>query len=502
MLAALSQRTERVGLGQLVTCASYRNAGLLAKEAACIDVYSQGRLILGLGAGWFHEEYHAYGYDYRGDRQRLAALAETLEVVRSMWTEETTSFDGEYLHLDGAYCDPKPVQQLPRVLVGGGGEQVNLRIAARHADMTNWQVGLEAFVRKSGLLERYCEEAGRPFDAVVRTHGPDCRIFDTEAECLTWCDSDGGGNLWGGEPTERYLADNLVGTVDQVVEKTQAFLDAGCRGLILWLRDLPGDETLRRFMAEVVPELRVGHRAGTTAARHAAVTTSGSGPAGSRRMNQFGVDQEQDLLDHLEAQTDVEPDVLRPGGLQPGEPPLLVELSAEQPHGRSAKTHPLEGRLDAHRSDVPVRVGQIVLGQDRPHVQEPLHVGGVGTGLVHGPDPRREEVGDAVTRWRGGGHPEHAVATPDPGHPRTGQHPGEGGVHHLESDERIGGHGDDGRIVAQRPGRDARGLAGLLVPGEPEDLVLGHTRFLPGRRVPDGRLLFRQAQGGVAGTAS
>jgi alkanesulfonate monooxygenase SsuD/methylene tetrahydromethanopterin reductase-like flavin-dependent oxidoreductase (luciferase family) len=258
MLAALSQRTEAVGLGQLVTCASYRNAGLLAKEAACVDVFSGGRLILGLGAGWFHEEYHSYGYEYPADRVRLAVLDETLEVVRRMWSEESVTFDGAHLHFDGAFCDPKPVQQLPPVLVGGGGEKVNLRIAARRADLTNWQVGIEAFERKSGLLAQYCEEVGRPFEEITRTHGPDCRLFDTAAEARAWCESPGGGDLWGREPIDQYLADNLVGTVDEVVEKTQAFVDAGCRGLILWLRDFPGDETLRRFMDEVVPALKVG----------------------------------------------------------------------------------------------------------------------------------------------------------------------------------------------------------------------------------------------------
>jgi alkanesulfonate monooxygenase SsuD/methylene tetrahydromethanopterin reductase-like flavin-dependent oxidoreductase (luciferase family) len=257
MLAALSQRTSRLGLGQLVTCASYRNAGLLAKEAACIDVYSEGRLILGLGAGWFHEEYHSYGYEYLSNPDRLAVLDETLEVVRRLWTEETVTFAGAHLHFDGAYCDPKPVQQLPPILVGGGGERVNLRIAARRADFTNWQVGLEAFRRKSGLLEQYCEEVGRPFAEINRTHGPDCRIFDSEAETRAWCESEAGGDLWGGTPTDQYLADNLVGTVEQVVEQTQGFVDAGCRGLILWMRDFPGDESLRRFMAEVVPALHV-----------------------------------------------------------------------------------------------------------------------------------------------------------------------------------------------------------------------------------------------------
>ncbi len=257
MVAALSQRTSTARLGQLVTCASYRNAGLLAKEAACVDVYSEGRLILGMGAGWFHEEYHSYGYEYRSDRQRLAVLDETLEVVRRMWTEETVTFEGDYLHFEGAYCDPKPVQQLPPILVGGGGEQINLRIAARRADLTNWQVSLEAFRRKSGLLETYCNEVGRLFGDIRRTHGPDCRLFDTDAECRVWCEAEGGGDLWGGTPTDQYLADNLVGTVDQVVEKAQAFVDAGCRGLILWLRDFPDDDTLRRFMAEVVPALEV-----------------------------------------------------------------------------------------------------------------------------------------------------------------------------------------------------------------------------------------------------
>jgi alkanesulfonate monooxygenase SsuD/methylene tetrahydromethanopterin reductase-like flavin-dependent oxidoreductase (luciferase family) len=261
LLAALSQRTSRVGLGQLVTCASYRNVGLLAKEAACIDVYSAGRLILGLGAGWFDEEYRSYGYEYLPDRQRLAVLDETLEVVRLLWSEETVTFAGDHVQLDGAFCDPKPVQSLPPVLVGGGGEQVTLRIAARNADLTNWQVGLDAFVRKSALLAQYCDEVGRPFGAITRTHGPDCRIFDTEAEALSWCSGEDGGDLWGHDGVDRYLADNLVGTVDQVAEKAQAFVDAGCRGLLLWLRDYPGDETLHRFMAEVVPRLEVpaGH---------------------------------------------------------------------------------------------------------------------------------------------------------------------------------------------------------------------------------------------------
>ncbi len=255
-LAALSQRTERVELGQLVTCVGYRNVGLLAKEAAGIDVMSGGRLILGLGAGWYEREYQAYGWTYPGDRDRLAMLDEALEVIPRLWSEETVDFDGRFVRLDGAYCEPQPLRApRPPLLVGGGGERVTLRIAARHADATNWQVGLEAFVRKSGLLARYCEEIGRDPASVVRTHGPDCLVVESEADLRRWLDSPDGGHLWGRVGHDEYLADNLVGTVEQVAEKAAAFVEAGCAEFILWFRDAPGHDSLTAWMQDVVPLL-------------------------------------------------------------------------------------------------------------------------------------------------------------------------------------------------------------------------------------------------------
>jgi F420-dependent oxidoreductase-like protein len=258
MLAALSQVTSRAELGQLVTCSSYRNAGLLAKEAACIDVFSGGRLILGLGAGWYSREYEAYGYDYLADRTRLAVLEETIEVIPRLWSEETVTFKGEHLRFDGAFCDPKPLRApRPPLWVGGGGEKVTLRIAAQHADATNWQVGLDEFVHKSTVLREHCDTLGRDFDSIVRTHGPDCRLFDTEQDLDAWLDSPGGGNLWGrDDPDASYVRNNLVGTVEQVAEKVQAFVDAGCREFVLWFRDFPSSESLERFMADVAPQIQ------------------------------------------------------------------------------------------------------------------------------------------------------------------------------------------------------------------------------------------------------
>jgi F420-dependent oxidoreductase-like protein len=254
-LAALSQRTATIRLGQLVTCASYRSAGLLAKEAATLDVMSGGRLILGLGAGWYEEEYRAYGYEFRPARERLDVLNETVQAVRALWSEPTATFAGKYLQLDGAYCDPKPLQPHPPIWIGGGGERVTLRIAAEHADATNWQVGLDAFVHKSEVLREHCQQAGRPFDAIVRTHGPDCRIFDTESDLQAWLAAPDGGNLWGNGDPDGYARDNLVGTAEQVTEKVQAFVDAGCREFVLWFRDYPAGDSLEAFATAVRPNI-------------------------------------------------------------------------------------------------------------------------------------------------------------------------------------------------------------------------------------------------------
>jgi F420-dependent oxidoreductase-like protein len=255
MLAAIAQHTSTIRLGQMVTCSSYRNAGLLAKEAACVDVYSGGRLILGIGAGWYEREYQAYGYPFLRAGERLAVLDETLEVVRRLWTEETVSFAGKHLQFDGAYCDPKPIQQLPPIWVGGGGEKKTLRIAAKHADATNWQTGLDTFVHKSQVLREHCDAVGRDFDTIVRTHGPDCRLFDTEADLRAWVAAPGGGSLWGRGDPDDYVRDNFVGTPEMVAEKVQGFVDAGCAEFVLWFRDYPSSESLERFMNEVVPKV-------------------------------------------------------------------------------------------------------------------------------------------------------------------------------------------------------------------------------------------------------
>src|SRR3954471_341983 len=119
VMAALAEITSTVRLGQLVTCAAYRNAGMLAKQSACVDVMSGGRVIFGIGAGWYHEEYGAYGWPFLSGGERLKAMDETITALLQLWTDERVTFTGDHVQLVDALCDPKPVQSLPPVWIGG-----------------------------------------------------------------------------------------------------------------------------------------------------------------------------------------------------------------------------------------------------------------------------------------------------------------------------------------------------------------------------------------------
>src|SRR5581483_12374033 len=152
-----------------VLCVSYRSPALLAKMAASLDVISGGRVIVGLGAGWHEPEYRQYGYDFPPIATRLAQLGETLEILRRMWTEERATFTGRHFRVEGAVCDPKPVQRPLPIMIGGGGERVLLRHVARHADIWN---NLGAYhgdvARKRDILAGHCRAIGRnPAEIVV-----------------------------------------------------------------------------------------------------------------------------------------------------------------------------------------------------------------------------------------------------------------------------------------------------------------------------------------------
>src|SRR4051794_2824700 len=244
-MAAISQRTSRIKLGQMVGCAPYRNPGLLAKITSNIDVISGGRLIWGIGAGWYEHEFHGYGYDLPAAKDRIRLLRETVEIVKAMWTEPDVSYAGTFFKLNGAQCDPKPLQQPhPEILIGGGGEQLTLRVVARHADSSNFGGKPHEWQHKAEVLQQHCTAVGRDYDEIRKTISPEVFIRESEREII----AAGSRSFWG-EPAESWRAGNLVGTPEQVAAKIKTYVDLGCTGFYPWCSDYPDTETLRLFAA-------------------------------------------------------------------------------------------------------------------------------------------------------------------------------------------------------------------------------------------------------------
>lgn len=251
-MAAISQRTSRIRLGQMVGCNSYRNPGLLAKITSTVDVISGGRLDWGIGAGWYENEYRGYGYDFKKPSDRIGMLKETVEIVKSMWSNAETTYDGKYYKLDRANCDPKPLQKpLPPVWIGGGGEKVTLRVVAEHADVSNFGSSVEEFIHKREILKGHCAAIGRDEDTIRKTISSEVFIRETEKEII----EAGSKSLWG-DSAESWRSKALVGTPEQVSEKIQRYLDAGCTGFIPWCPDYPSTETIELFAKHVMPNFR------------------------------------------------------------------------------------------------------------------------------------------------------------------------------------------------------------------------------------------------------
>ncbi|MEY7851910.1 LLM class flavin-dependent oxidoreductase [Natrarchaeobius sp. A-rgal3] len=268
LLSAMTGFTDEMNIGSLVLCNDYRNPALVAKMAATLDVISGGRLELGLGAGWHEPEYEAYGWEYRDGFERLMRLDESIRLMKGMWesdSDEGASFSGEHYEIDGAYCEPGPVQDPhPPILVGGQGEEVTLKLVAKHADGWNTDVfngDLETLEHKIGVIEDHCETVGRDPDEIeyswdghvicTRNEEKLERLLDLmlpiqfEDEYVDQADIE----------TEEDARDYFVmGTPEECAEAIERRIDLGVSKFQGWFVDFPDTAGMELFADDVMSE--------------------------------------------------------------------------------------------------------------------------------------------------------------------------------------------------------------------------------------------------------
>lgn len=225
LLAAYAAQTSRIRVGLMVTGNTYRHPAVLANIGATLDVISNGRLDMGIGAGWNEYEHASMGIPLYKPGERIRRLGEACEIIKRLYTQHLTDFDGRYYQLQDARCEPKPVQKpYPPFVIGGGGEQLTLRVVAQYADVWNFAGGPpEAFTHKVNILHEHCAAIGR-------------------------------------DPSEIELSvqvpvnyDDLAATARTV----QSYVDVGATHLILNLRYPYPDGIIKRLAEEVVLQIKI-----------------------------------------------------------------------------------------------------------------------------------------------------------------------------------------------------------------------------------------------------
>jgi F420-dependent oxidoreductase-like protein len=254
LLTALLAETSRVRGGVLVTGNTYRHPAVLAKMGATLDHTSQGRLVMGLGAGWFELEHAAYGIPFYTTAERIHRLDEAAEIVKRLWTEKQVTCAGRYYQLKDASCEPKPAQQpRPPLMIGGAGERLMLRVIAKHADIWNTFGPPPLFEHKIGVLGEHCQAVGRNCDEIEISWAGTAQLTEEPAEKEAVVRRT--AEMFGAPPAE-IEPGLLVGSAAEVRERIRRFVEVGVTHFILIASAPFNHRSLRRFAEEVIPTFR------------------------------------------------------------------------------------------------------------------------------------------------------------------------------------------------------------------------------------------------------
>ena len=255
-LSALSAATERIRLGTMVTCNSFRNPALLAKMAATVDNISEGRLELAIGAGVQKNEHNAYGFPFPSSKARIERLGEAVEIIKMMWTEEKASYNGKHYLIHDAVCEPKPVQKPhPPITVGGGGEKLTLKVTARHADRYDWGYlpSVEEYEHKMQVLKKHCDAVGRSFNGIEKSCWPAGQIFIGEDK--KELEQRVSPRMPKGVSLKTFMKTSFVGTPEDFIQQLQPYMNLGVTHFMLFFGDLPDLTGVRVFAENVVQKL-------------------------------------------------------------------------------------------------------------------------------------------------------------------------------------------------------------------------------------------------------
>ena len=219
VIAALAATVPRVRLGTLVSSVTYRHPAVIANSAAAVDSISQGRLVLGIGAGWQFNEHLAYGFAMGSVRERLDRFEEACEVIGSLLRNKRTTFAGQYFRITDAPNQPPPVQQTMPILIGGSGEKRTMRIAAQYADEWNCWSTPEVLAAKTAVLRAHCEAIGRDIDEL--------RI-STQAQFVVSRDQ-----AVLSRARQSAIGPTMVGTPEEVIDAVGRWVEAGADEIIV-----------------------------------------------------------------------------------------------------------------------------------------------------------------------------------------------------------------------------------------------------------------------------
>jgi F420-dependent oxidoreductase-like protein len=253
--AGLARDTQRVRVGQMVTCNSYRNPALLAKIASTVDAMSHGRLNFGLGAGWYEAEYKAFGYEFPDVKVRMGMFREACEVITRMWTQDHPSFEGKYYRIADAINQPQGVQKpYPSFWIGGGGEQVTLKLVAKYGNACNTMGDPDHLRHKFAVLRQHCETLGRPYDEIIRSSNMNVVLVKPGADPEKATEQIRKPR---GLSLEDLKRSAMVGTPEEIAAEVRSKVEAGVNYVIFYVVGVAYDhEPLHLLAEQVLPRIQ------------------------------------------------------------------------------------------------------------------------------------------------------------------------------------------------------------------------------------------------------